>query len=290
MKLKTNGGRGRLRNLSIGVGFVFLVCWPISGALASDMEPNSGSPLVHHYFSKGAHKHDAEWGYTGTQGPEFWGTLSPKYHLAKDGNQQSPIDIQTKKAIAESLPPLKFNYRKEPISAINNGHSIQHNEQPGSFLHVGDHRYSLEQYHVHVPSEHTIDGKHADMEIHFVHKSSSGKVAVVAVMAYADSKEPVDVPVYKELPKQVGESIVINQATRNPVDFIPKDHSYLRYMGSFTTPPCTEGIRWIMMKTPISITPAVLAKVKEIVGGNNRPVQKLNDRQVFVTSATHKTH
>jgi len=284
------GDRSHLRCLSFAVGFTFLFCWPMSGAVAADKESESRSPLVHHYFSKSQHKHDAAWGYTGQQGPQFWGTLSPKYHLAKDGKQQSPIDIQTKDAIAESLPPLKFNYRKERITAINNGHSIQHNEEPKSFLHVGDQVYSLEQFHVHVPSEHTIDGKHADMEIHFVHKSSSGEVAVVAAMVHADSKDPIDVPIYKELPKQVGETVVADQATRNPVDFIPKDHSYLRYIGSFTTPPCTEGIRWIMMKNPISITPTVLAEFKELIGGNNRPVQMLNDRQVFVTAGPHKAH
>lgn len=290
MKFISANDGGRLHCLSSMIGFAFLIFWPMSGALAADKEPDGGSPLVHHYFSKGPHKHDAEWGYTGKQGPQFWGTLSPKYHLAKDGKQQSPIDIQTKDAIAESLPPLKFNYRKERISAINNGHSIQHNEQPGSFLHVGDQVYALEQFHVHVPSEHTIDGKHADMEIHLVHKSSSGKATVVAVMVHADSKDPVDVPIYKELPKQVGESVVADQATRNPMDFIPKEHSYFRYMGSFTTPPCPEGIHWIMMKTPISLTPAVLAEFKEVLGGNNRPVQMLNDRQVFVTAEASKAH
>lgn len=284
MKLMVPIDRGRLYCLSFAIGLAFLICWPISGATAGSKESEFGSPLVHHYFSKSQHNHAAEWGYTGKQGPQFWGTLNPQYHLAKDGKQQSPIDIQTKDAIAESLPPLKFDYRKERVSAINNGHSIQHNEQPGSFLHVGDQAYALEQFHVHVPSEHTIDGKHADMEIHFVHKSSSGKATVVAVMVHADSKDPVDVPIYKELPKQVGESVVADQATRNPMDFIPKEHSYFRYMGSFTTPPCPEGIHWIMMKTPISITPAVLAEFKEILGGNNRPVQMLNDRQVFVTA------
>ena len=290
MKRITQCDRGRLRCLSLAVGFAILVCWPLSSAVAAEKEAEPDSPLVHYYFSKDAHKHDAEWGYTGKQGPQFWGTLSPKYHLAKDGKQQSPIDIQTKDTIAENLPPLKFNYRTERISAINNGHSIQHNEQPGSFLHVGDHVYSLEQFHVHAPSEHTIDGKHADMEIHFVHKSSSGKLLVLAVMVYADSKDPVDVPLYKELPKQTGENVVADKASRNPVDFIPKDHSYFRYMGSFTTPPCTEGIRWIMMKTPISITPAVLTEFKGIIGGNNRPVQMLNDRQVFVTAEAHRAH
>ena len=290
MTLKVFGDRGHAHYFPFTAAFVLLCYVPISSTLAANKDADPDSPLVHHYFSKSPHKHDAEWGYTGKQGPEFWGTLSPKYHLAIDGKQQSPIDIKTKEAIAESLPPLKFDYRTERMSAINNGHSIQHNEQAGSLLHVGDQKYSLEQYHVHVPSEHTIDGKHADMELHFVHKSSSGKVAVIGVMVNADSKDPVNIPAYKELPKQKGELVVADQVTRNPTDFIPKDHGYMEYLGSFTTPPCTEGIRWIMMKTPISITPAVLAKVKGIIGGNNRPVQKLNGRKVLVTSAAHKIH
>ena len=290
MKLKLCVDQGPMRCLPYAAVVALLLFLPTSSAMAADKETDPDSPLVHHYFSKGPHKHAAEWGYTGKQGPEFWGALSPKYHLAKDGKQQSPIDIQTKKAIAESLPPLKFDYRTERMSGVNNGHSIQHNEQPGSFLHVGADKYSLEQYHVHVPSEHTYDGKHADMELHFVHKSSAGKVAVIGVMVNADSKNPVDIPVYKELPKEKGELVVADQVTRNPQDLIPKDHGYLQYMGSFTTPPCTEGIRWIMMKTPISITPAVFAKFKEIVGGNNRPVQNLNDRKILASSTGHKAH
>lgn len=284
MKLISVNDRGRLHCLSFMIGVAFLIFWPMGVVLAADKESEADSPLVHYYFSKSHHQHDAAWGYTGKQGPQFWGTLSPNYHLAKDGKQQSPIDIQTKDAITETLPPLKFNYRTERISAINNGHSIQHNEQPGSFLHIGDEAYALEQFHVHVPSEHTIDGKHADMEIHFVHKSSSGEVGVVSVMVHADSKNPVDVPIYKVLPKQSGKTVVADYAFRNPMDFIPKDHGYFRYMGSFTTPPCTEGILWIMMKTPISITPDVLAEFKEVIGGNNRPVQMLNRRNVSVTA------
>ena len=280
MKLISNMDRSRARSIFSVICIVILFFSPMSSAGAGDHDPALDSPLVHHYFSKGTHKHDAEWGYTGMLGPKFWGTLNPKYRLAKDGRQQSPIDIQTENATAESLPPLMFNYRKERISAINNGHSIQHNEQPGSFLKVGDQAYALEQFHVHVPSEHTIDGYHTDMEIHFVHKSSSGKVVVVAVMVYADPNNPVKVPIYQELPQQIGERVVADHASRNPIDLLPKDHSYFSYMGSFTTPPCTESIRWFVMKTPISIEPEAFAEFKRIIGGNNRPVQKLFGRQV----------
>ncbi len=266
------------------------VSWLVSQAFAEDQAIDADSPLVHYYFSKGKHSHAAEWGYTGKQGPEYWGTLSPTYRIAKDGKQQSPIDIPMKGAIAESLPPLKFKYQKERISAINNGHSIQHDEQPGSFLHVGDRVFSLEQFHVHIPSEHTIDGKHADAEIHFVHKSSEGKVAVVGVMVQAGSKNPVNTPLHNIIPQHAGESVAVDEVTRDPMELIPKDHSYFRYMGSFTTPPCTEGVEWIVMKTPVSAKPEVLEQFRKVIGGNNRPVQGLFGRKILVSSssATHK--
>ena len=205
---------------------------------------------IHHYFSKEEHTHEAEWGYTGKQGPAFWGTLSPEYHLATDGRKQSPIDIRSDDTVDTDLPALKFLYRSERLSIVNNGHTIQHNEPPGSFLHVGELVYTLEQFHAHVPSEHTIDGKHADMEIHFVHKSKTGHTAVVAVLANAGSDTSVEFPVHISLPQAVGVVVEPTQS-RNPADFLPQDHRYVTYSGSFTTPPCTEGVRWIVMASPM---------------------------------------
>ncbi|MEO2018117.1 MAG: carbonic anhydrase family protein [Fuerstiella sp.] len=238
--------------------------------------------VLHHYFSKGTHTHEAEWGYTGKQGPAFWGTLSPKYHLATDGRKQSPIDIRTADISNEDLPPLVFRYRSEQLSVVNNGHTIQHNEQPGSFLQVGDKVYALEQFHAHVPSEHTINGKHADMEIHFVHKSLTGQGAVVAVMANADTEKSISIPVHMRLP-QAGDAAVEPNHSRNPTDFIPKERHYFTYSGSFTTPPCTEGVRWIVMTSPIQIAPSALARFRQTLGRNIRPVQPLHGREVAIS-------
>jgi carbonic anhydrase len=266
--------------LAMMSGTTHVVC----PTIAAD-EPSARSD-VHHYFSKVQHKPDVEWGYTGARGPAFWSTLSPKFKIARDGKRQSPIDIQLKKANTEALPPLRFEYRKERLSAINNGHTIQHNEQPGSFLHVGELTFALEQFHVHVPSEHTIDGQHAAMEVHFVHKSKSGDVAVLAVLVQPGTKNAVNPPRYKELPKESGEEVEVENAFRNPLDLLPKDHSYVTYPGSFTTPPCTEGVRWIVMTTPINIRPEALAEFKRTIGGNNRPVQPLRGRRVLRDAET----
>lgn len=251
---------------------------------AETSQQASASSNVHHYFSKEEHKHDVVWGYEGKRGPEYWGTLSPAFRLAEDGKQQSPIDIQLKDATKRNLPPLRFEYRKERISAVNNGHTIQHNEQPGSFLHVGDRTYTLEQFHVHVPSEHLFDGRHAAMEVHLVHRSESGEVAVVAVLVQPGTDNPVDLPQYKEIPKAPGEKVVAESAFRDPLDILPRDRGYLTYKGSFTTPPCTEGVRWIVMVSPVEIRPAAFVEFRRTIGGSNRPVQPLFDRRVLIDS------
>lgn len=265
----------------IAPGFFVALAFVHHAVVADDTDsPDADAPVVHHYFSKTDHEHDADWGYTGERGPKFWATLSPNYRIAKDGRQQSPIDIRLSDTFADNLPPLKFEYRKERATMINNGHSIQHNEQPGSFLHVGSLTFALHQFHVHVPSEHTIDGRHADMEIHFVHQSKSGQVAVVAVFANAGTTDPVELPLHKDLPQQVGEQVEVENRFLNPLEFLPKNHAYLTYTGSFTTPPCTEGVRWIVMTSPLPVTPETLKDFQTAIGGNNRPVQPRFDRRL----------
>lgn len=236
-------------------------------------------PAAHHYFSKVPHEPAAKWGYEGPIGPAHWGELNPSYQLASTGKHQSPIDINTKKTPVEKLPDLKFDYRRERISAVNNGHTIQHNKGPGSFLHLGDKKYALEQFHVHTPSEHTIDGKRFDMEIHFVHKSESGEVVVVAVLVNGDEKSELEFPAYYDIPTQAGETVLFD-GTRNPSDYLPRSRDYFSYSGSFTTPPCTEDILWIVMYEPLAVPPKLIERFATILKFNNRPVQRLNDRIV----------
>ncbi len=236
-------------------------------------------PVVHHYFSKTPHEHVAEWSYSGSKGPAFWGQLDPSYRLASNGKHQSPIDINSKTAPAAELPELKFDYRRERIAALNNGHTIQHNEAPGSFLFVGAEKFSLEQFHVHTPSEHTLDGKRFDLEIHFVHKSKTGDVVVVGVLVQGDEKSDLDLPLYRDLPGTPGENVAF-EGTRNPSDFLPRSREYFRYIGSFTTPPCTEQVRWLVMQQPIGAQPKIIERFATILKANNRPVQKLHDRVV----------
>ena len=268
--------------LSWALRLLVLVGAVLGVASAFAQKPKVSQSKEHHYFSKSDHKHETEWGYSGKIGPAHWGKLSPSYRLASTGKRQSPIDIELSKTPKRKLPALKFAYRKERLVVYNNGHTIQHDEKPGSFLHVGDEVYALEQFHVHLPSEHTINGRHSDMEIHFVHKSKSGKVAVVAVMVNAGRDKPVVVPPLS-VPGKKGEKAVPFRGEVDPNRLIPSDHSYVTYQGSFTTPPCTEGVRWIVMTTPVRATATNITRLRKGTGGNNRPVQQRHDREILLS-------
>ncbi|QDU98670.1 carbonic anhydrase [Lignipirellula cremea] len=235
---------------------------------------------VHHYFLKEETPPLAAWSYKGATGPAHWGSLNPAYRMAADGKQQSPIDIELPQVEPKQLPELRFDYNPETVAAMNNGHTIEHNsDESGSKLHIGDQSYQLEQFHVHTPSEHLINGKHADMEVHFVHKSAQGEVAVVAVMVNKGEHDPIQIPTYS-LPSKTDELVVSYRGVHNPIDFLPKERSYLAYRGSFTTPPCTEDVRWIVLSTPVEAKPELIDQFAAILKGNNRPVQPLNGRQV----------
>lgn len=240
------------------------------------------SPVEHYYFSKSKDKHVADWSYSGPTGPEFWAALDPSFKLACKGKRQSPINIDSNLKRGTELSALKFDYRPEKMGAINNGHTIEHEGNHGSFLRIGNESFSLEQFHVHAPSEHTLDGKSFPIEIHFVHKSRAGKVVVVGIFVQNDPTSKVAFPYYLDLPKTGGEGASA-EGVRDLSDFLPKQREYFSYSGSFTTPPCTEDVRWIVMKYAIGIQPKVVERFAAILKGNNRPVQKLNDRVVEVS-------
>ena len=258
------------------IAYVFLCAASVFGQDAK----SQATVDEHYYFAKSEHQHKAEWGYTGKIGPKFWGRLDRAWSMASHGKRQSPINIVSD-VPARELPLLKFDYKTENLSAFNNGHTIQHNEAPGSFLVVGDKRYALEQFHVHTPSEHTIDGRHFPMEVHFVHKSSNGEFAVVAVLVEVSDRAGISIPYYVGLPDEKGESVRY-KGRRNPVDFLPKNRDYYDYSGSFTTPPCTEGVRWFVLKTPVQKDARRIQRFADMLKDNNRPVQSLNGRKVVV--------
>lgn len=232
----------------------------------------------HHYLHKTEKPHAAEWGYTGPTGPAYWGTLSPAYALAKTGRRQSPVDLHS--ATSKKLPSLNLQYRPSKIHLIYNGHTIQENEDPGSCELLNGVRYELQQFHFHSPSEHTVDGRHFPMEMHLVHQSQDGRVAVVGVLIEIGAHNHAFDDLWSMLPddRQPGRD---SEKSIDVGRLLPRELAYYSYEGSFTTPPCTEDVQWAVLKQPIVLSAAQVEAFRAVIQGNNRPVQPLHGRVLY---------
>jgi carbonic anhydrase len=220
----------------------------------------------------------AHWAYNGKDGPNKWATLDPAYSECKLGHHQSPIDIRhTKKA---DLPPIQFDYHASPLTIIDNGHTVMVNYAPGSFIAVGDHRYQLTQFHFHHPSEEHINGKGSDMVIHMVHSDASGNLAVVAVLLKPGKVNPALQAVWDHLPKEKDKVAAVEGVSVNAADLLPVDHGYYTFIGSLTTPPCTEPVTWFVLKTPEEISSGEVEVFARLYPHDTRPTQKLEGRVI----------
>ena len=225
------------------------------------------------YAGAGAH-----WEYAGEQGPEHWGELSEAYAACAEGKNQSPIDLVAD--VDADLPALKFDYdRPGIIEELDTGHSVQENTRPGNYLsHMGD-RFELKQFHFHSPSEHLVGGEAFPMEVHLVHTNAAGAIAVVGLLFVEGEANPL----LEKLP--VFRAARGSKSPAEPVDFnelIPERDSYFVYNGSLTTPPCSEGVRWIVIKRPIAASAEQIELLHDVVGRNtNRPIQPHNTRIVL---------
>jgi carbonic anhydrase len=193
------------------------------------------------------------WGYLGEVAPAHWGDLSKEFKMCKEGKVQSPINIVPTKDV--DLKPLEIDYKTSAKSVVNNGHTIQINIKDGSTLKLDGKIYKLKQFHFHVPSENNINGDVFPLEAHFVHQSDDGSLAVVAVM-FKEGKENVTLKkIWNHFDKLKEEGQVkCNLSSKDILALIPKDSQYYKFMGSLTTPPCSENVRWQVYKTPLSVS------------------------------------
>jgi carbonic anhydrase len=222
------------------------------------------------------------WSYEGPTGPAHWGDLDPDYAACKTGKEQSPIDIRH--AAAAQLPALKFDYHGGPLRIINNGHTaVRVNYPPGNgnFLLVGDTRYELTQFHFHRPSEETIHGKPYDMVIHLMHQSVDGKVAAVAVLLKAGRANSTVHELWEHMPQSESKETEIPGVQVNPAGLLPINRSYYTYRGSQTAPPCTEGVTWFVLKTPVEISAGEIRSFAALYPHDVRPPQPLNGRMIM---------
>lgn len=222
------------------------------------------------------------WTYTGPRGAEHWAELDPSY-AACNGKQQSPIDIHN--AVKANLPPLHFDYKLEPLKyLLNNGYTVRVNyhDAPGagSALLLGTDRYQLTQLHFHRPSEETIDGHRAPMVLHLMHTSAAGKVVGVAVLLTEGKPNATVQQIWDHMPMAKGDEHEIPGVAIDPANMLPSTLGYYSYMGSVTAPPCTEGVQWIILRTPVEVSPEQIAAFARLYPHDVRPLQPLNGRAV----------
>ncbi|MFZ5908068.1 MAG: carbonic anhydrase [Nitrospirota bacterium] len=225
-------------------------------------------------------KHEIHWGYEGEGAPANWGNLKPEFALCGTGKAQSPVDFE--KTYRTSLDAIKFSYKQTPLRIINNGHSVQVNCDPGSSVIIDGAEYQLLQFHFHAPSEHTVKGSFSDMEMHLVHKNDSGDLAVVGVLMKKGQQNKIIQVLWDNLPAEVDKENVVEGISVDASSLLPKDRGYYHYYGSLTTPPCTEGVNWSVIKTPIEVSEEQIQKFRTLMGvDNNRPVLPVNKRFIL---------
>jgi len=212
------------------------------------------------------------WSYESTH----WGGV------CDSGQQQSPIDITN--AQSANLPPISFDYKDSTLKLVDNGHTLQAIYAPGSGITVDGKRYELLQFHFHKPSEEKVNGQASDMVIHLVHKAADGKLAVVAVLLKQGAANPVVEKLWSHWPQ--GSKETEFKETINASQLLPdaSNRGYFTFAGSLTTPPCTEGLTWFVLKTAQSISPEQLVRFSKSYPNNARPTQPINTRVIKVSS------
>jgi carbonic anhydrase len=225
-----------------------------------------------------AEGHPPHWNYEHSHGgPSHWAELDPAFETCAKGTTQSPVDIRN--AVKADLPKLDFHYTTAVPTFVNNGHTIQINLPAGQSLTVGDKTYELLQFHFHTPSEEALNGKRTAMVGHFVHKNAAGQLGVIGVLMQPGKTNAAFEPVFAHLPRK-GEKITVDELTLDLAAMLPADKGYYSFEGSLTTPPCSEGVNWMVMKNPIQLGAEQIKAFRRIFNANARPIQPLNGRVI----------
>ncbi len=249
----------------------------ISGAEDIPASVNNPAPQV---------PHQAHWDYMGIDGPEHWGMLEAGYMVCEKGREQSPIDVKTSQG-SEVPSSLVFHYQSSPVHVVNNSHTLQVNYKAGSMVLFNGQKYELRQFHFHDPSEHHIDGKSYPIEMHLVHQSLSGHLLVIGVLVQSGEQNPILDQAGKWIEQKLGHRIPIegedirSGLVLNMKDLLPKDTTHFySYHGSLTTPPCSEGVQWIILKEPIEVSEQQVQRFVRTFGPNARPIQLPSGRLI----------
>jgi carbonic anhydrase len=220
------------------------------------------------------------WTYgDGEDGPAHWGDLAPDFHTCSIGLQQSPVNISD--VATGAIGDIQRAYHASPLRIINNGHTIQVNYAAGSTLTLRGRTWEIIQFHFHTPSEHTYQGAHYDMELHIVHQNAAKQLCVLGVFMKAGTANAEIQKIWDAMPMQAGSEQTVSGVSVDVGALVPATKVYYNYLGSLTTPPCSENVEWLVLRDPIQVSAAQIARFKAAIPMNARPVQPVNQRFII---------
>jgi carbonic anhydrase len=227
-----------------------------------------------------AHGNEPHWAYEGENGPQNWGKLKPEFNVCAIGKRQSPINIEESATLQGPAEPLQFNYNPSSGSVVNNGHTIQVDVVGDNTLTVRGSVYKLVQMHFHTPSEEQVNYRNFAMVAHLVHKNNEGQLAVVAVLLDPGVVNQLINKVWTYMPLDKSDRVRMPEGLIDMNELLPKDQRYFQFIGSLTTPPCTEGVLWMVLKQPTQLSREQIRLFQQLFPNNARPIQPVNGRAV----------
>lgn len=251
---------------------LFTACSQEPQNVSTQKETSTTKQVTTHHGNK-------HWGYSADVGPAHWSSLDDTFSICSEGKAQTPINIVATKDI--ELPPLGINYAQGSKSIINNGHTIQVNMKDGDTLTLNGESYELKQFHLHTPSENHVKGKEFPLEAHFVHATKDGKLAVIAVMFQEGTENPTLNKIVKNFPLKKNKEAKLEFSKEYLDVVMPPKKEYYHFMGSLTTPPCSEQVNWFVLKEPQTASEKQIITIHQEIGiNNNRPIQATNGRTI----------
>ena len=221
--------------------------------------------------------HGVPWSYDGDGGPQRWGKIDAANAKCETGERQSPIDIRD--GIRVDLDPVVFEYKPTRFNVVDNGHTIQVNVGSGNSISILGHRYDLVQMHFHRPAEERVNGAGFDMVAHLVHKDVDGKLVVIAVLIQQGKPNSLVQTIWNYMPLEKNDTVQ-PPGTIDLNQILPAGRGYFTYMGSLTTPPCTEGVLWVVFKDPIELSSEQIGIFSRLYPMNARPIQNSSGRLI----------
>ena len=223
---------------------------------------------------------EVHWAYDGENGPPAWGRLKPEFNVCAIGKRQSPINIEESSTLRGPAEPIQFDYSPSNATVVNNGHTIQVDVSGDNNITVRGSSYKLLQFHFHHPSEERVNDRSFAMVAHLVHRNAEGQLAVVAVLLEPGAANSMVNKVWTYMPLDAGDRVRMPGGLVEMSEMLPKDQRYYQFIGSLTTPPCTEGVLWMVLKQPVTISREQLRLFRQLFPNNARPLQAVNGRAI----------